>query len=98
LREPKYSNVKIKLVGLPADKLVIVDRTTLALRKAKVSEREIDLYQAEALAGNLDNCLAVTLETVDCFDDCLPHRHVPIAPVFLSQLVEVIAAPFGKAF
>jgi hypothetical protein len=69
LREPKYPNVKIKLVGLPADKLVIVDRTTLALRKAKVSEREIDLYQAEALAGNLDDCLAVTLETVDCFDD-----------------------------
>ena len=34
-----------------------------------MSEREIDLYQAEALAGDFDNCLAVTLATVDCFDD-----------------------------
>jgi hypothetical protein len=29
-----------------------------------VSEREIGLYQVEALAGDLDNYLAVTLATV----------------------------------
>jgi hypothetical protein len=69
MSDPKYPNVKIKLVGLPADKLVIVEGTTLALRKANVSEPEIDLYQEEALAGDFDNCLAVTLATVDCFDD-----------------------------
>jgi hypothetical protein len=69
MSDPKYPNVKIKIVGLPADKLSIVDTTTLALRKANVSEPEINVYQEEALAGDFDNCLAVTLATVDCFDD-----------------------------
>ena len=58
---PRFPNVKIKLVGQPTGKLPIVIRTTVALRKAGVAERQIDLYQREALAGDFDNCLAVTL-------------------------------------
>jgi hypothetical protein len=34
------------------------------LRKAGIAEREIDLYQKEALSGDFDNCLAVTLAWV----------------------------------
>ena len=61
---PRFPNVKVKLVGQPTGKLRIVIRTTAALRKAGIAEREIDLYQKEALAGNFDNCLAVTLAWV----------------------------------
>ena len=61
---PRFPNVKIKLVGQPTGKLRIVIRTTAALRKAGIAEREIDLYQKEALAGDFDNCLAVTLAWV----------------------------------
>ena len=66
---PRFPNVKIKLGGQPTGKLPIVIRTTAALRKAGIAEREIDLYQKEALAGDFDNCLAVTLAWVDCFDE-----------------------------
>ena len=61
---PRFPNVKIKLVGQPTGKLPIVIRTTAALRKAGIAEREIDLYQKEALAGDFDNCMVVTLAWV----------------------------------
>jgi hypothetical protein len=61
---PRFPSVKIKLAGQPTGKLPIVIRTTAALRKAGIAEREIDLYQKEALAGDFDNCLAVTLAWV----------------------------------
>lgn len=44
---PRFPNVKIKLVGQPIGKLPMVIRTTAALRKAGIAEREIDLYQKE---------------------------------------------------
>ena len=44
---PRFPNVNIKLVGQPIGKLPMVIRTTAALRKAGIAEREIDLYQKE---------------------------------------------------
>tara|TARA_R110002110_G_scaffold315391_1_gene528503 strand:- start:195 stop:398 length:204 start_codon:yes stop_codon:yes gene_type:complete len=63
--EVKYPNVSVTLVGTDCSALAVVGAVIRALRKAGVAPRAIDDYQAEALSGDYNHLLSVTMETVE---------------------------------
>tara|TARA_R110002110_G_scaffold107257_1_gene268306 strand:+ start:122 stop:322 length:201 start_codon:yes stop_codon:yes gene_type:complete len=61
----KFPEVSVTLVGTDGSALAVVGAVIRALRKAGIPPRAIDDYQAEALSGDYDHLLQVTLQTVD---------------------------------
>ena len=60
----KYPQVKVKLVGEDGNAFSILGRVTKALRRAKVSEEEINLFRKEATSGDYNNLLATVMNWV----------------------------------
>jgi len=63
--EPKYPEVSVQLTGENGNAFVIIGTVTAALRKGRVPEEQIEKYMAEAMAGDYDNLLRVTMAWVD---------------------------------
>jgi len=63
--DPKYPNVKVKLVGEDGNAFAIMGRVAHAMRKAGLTRDQINEYQKEAMSGNYDNLLVVTMNYVD---------------------------------
>jgi hypothetical protein len=61
----KFPEVTVSLVGSDSSALAVVGAVIRALRKAGVAPRAIDDYQAEALSGDYNHLLSVTMETVE---------------------------------
>lgn len=61
----KFPHVKVELVGQDGNAFSIIGRVCRAIRKAKVSEDDITEYQQQAMAGDYNHLLRVTMETVD---------------------------------
>lgn len=62
----KYLHVKVKLSGNDGNAFFIIGRVTKALRRAKVSQEDIDAFLQEAMAGDYDHLLQTVMKTVDC--------------------------------
>lgn len=63
--KPKFPDVKVKLTGTDGNAFVIMGRVIDAMRKAGVSSEGVQAYRDAAMAGDYDNLLRVTMETVD---------------------------------
>ena len=56
--KPKYPDVEVQLSGQDGNAFFIVGRVARALRKAGVSEKEIDKFRTEAKSGDYSNLLS----------------------------------------
>ena len=65
MNEPKYPNVHVPLVGEDGNAFAIIGRTTRAMQKAGISKEEKEAYVAEAMSGDYNNLLRVTMQWVD---------------------------------
>lgn len=63
--EVKFPDVTVPLVGEDGNAFSILGRVTKAMRKAGLSEEDIDAYMNEAMEGDYDHLLRVTMETVN---------------------------------
>ena len=61
---PKYSNVTVKLTERNGNAFVILGTVTAALRRAGVKQSDIDSYMDDAMSGDYDHLLQVTMKTV----------------------------------
>lgn len=62
----KFPHVEVQLTGEDGNAFFIMGRVSRAMRKAGISQEDIDLYHEEATAGDYDNLLQVTMRTVTC--------------------------------
>jgi len=62
----KYPDVKVQLVGLDGNAYSIMGRAQKAARKAGLTKDQIDEYINEAISGDYNHLLAVTMEYFDC--------------------------------
>jgi hypothetical protein len=60
------TKAKMKLVGEDGNAFFIMGRTRGAMKKAGVSEEVMSAYQKEAMAGDYDNLLQVTMKYIKC--------------------------------
>lgn len=65
MSEPKYPNVKVKLVGNDGNAFAILGNVRNAMRKHKVPAEDIKLFMEEAMSGDYDNLLATCVKWVD---------------------------------
>jgi hypothetical protein len=63
--QPRYPEVQVQLTGEDGNAFAILGRTATALRRAGVSQEEVDAFFAEATSGDYDHLLATTMAWVD---------------------------------
>ena len=61
---PKYPDVEVQLVGEDGNAFAIMGRVASALKRAGVSQEEIDEYYAESTAGDYDHLLQTAVKWV----------------------------------
>ena len=61
----EYKKPKVKLVGEDGNAFAIMGRVSDALRKAGASKEEIQKYKTEAMSGDYDNLLRITMDYVE---------------------------------
>ena len=62
--EVKYPNVVVKLTGNDGNAFMIMGNVQKAMQKARISQDEIKEYVDEAMAGDYNHLLQVTMRTV----------------------------------
>jgi len=62
---PKYHNIEVELTGRDGNAFAVMGAVTKALRRNKVPQAEIDQYTEQAMSGDYDNLLVVTMQTVE---------------------------------
>lgn len=63
--EIKYPNVTVRLLGEDGNAFAILGAVKRQMRRAKISQEEIDAYVAEATSGDYNHLLRVTMNTVN---------------------------------
>lgn len=63
--EVKFPHIKVTLVGEDGNAYSILGKVTRALRAGGVPPEVIDSYKEEAMSGDYDNLLQVTMAWVD---------------------------------
>ena len=61
----KFPNVKVNLSGEDGNAYFIIGRVRKALKRAGVSEADVEAFTQEATAGNYDHLLQTVMKTVD---------------------------------
>jgi hypothetical protein len=61
--EPKF-DTEVELVGEDGNAFAIMGKVSRAIRKAGGSEEDVKVYQEEAMSGDYNNLLQVTMKTV----------------------------------
>lgn len=61
---PKYPEIEVQLVGEDGNAVAIMGRVSNAMRKAGVSQEEINAYLDESMAGDYDNLLRTAVKWV----------------------------------
>lgn len=64
---PKFEHIEVELTGTDGNSFAIMGKVKNALRKNKVSQADIEEYLEEAMSGDYDNLLVVTMKTVTVF-------------------------------
>ena len=62
---PKYDDIEVQLVGNDGNAFAIIANVRGEMREAGVPKEEIDQYLEEAMAGDYDNLLRVSMEWVN---------------------------------
>lgn len=62
--EPKYPEVKVKLVGEDGNAYAIMGRVSRAMHQAKLTNAQIEEFTDKATSGNYDNLLITVMEFV----------------------------------
>lgn len=65
MSEVKFPEITIKLVGQDGNAFSIIGRVKSAMRKAKIPNEDIKSYQDEAMSGDYNNVIAITMKTVN---------------------------------
>ena len=58
---------KLKLVGKDGNAMMVMGAAARAARAAGWTKEQIDAYRTEAMSGNYDHLLAVTMERFDVY-------------------------------
>ena len=61
----KFPKVSVQLTGNDGNAFAVMGAVTKAMHLAGVGKDDIDAYRTEAMSGDYDNLLRVTMETVD---------------------------------
>lgn len=61
----KYPSVTVKLSGQDGNAFNIMGLVTHALQRAGVTEEEIEAYSNEAMSGDYDNLIRVSMQWVN---------------------------------
>lgn len=61
----KFPEVTVKLTGRDGNAFDILGAVVKAMREAKISKHDIDLYTEEAMSGDYNHLLFTTQETVN---------------------------------
>ncbi len=64
IEAPKYPEIEVRLVGEDGNAVSIMGRVANALRKAGVSQEEINAYLDESMSGDYDNVLRTAVKWV----------------------------------
>lgn len=64
MAKPKYPKVHVKLTGQDGNAFFILGRVGQAMKRAGLTQAQVDEYHAEATAGDYDHLLAVTMNYV----------------------------------
>ena len=59
------TNIEVELVGHDGNAFAIMGRVTKALRQNGYTADDVDEYRKEAMSGDYDNLLRVTMEWVE---------------------------------
>jgi oligoribonuclease NrnB/cAMP/cGMP phosphodiesterase (DHH superfamily) len=62
--EPKYPNVKVKLVGEDGNAFFILGRVRNEMKKNNVPAEDINKFMAEAMSGDYNNLLQTCMKYV----------------------------------
>lgn len=62
----KFPEVHVKLIGEDGNAFSILGKVSKEMRKAKIGKEEIDKFMHEAMSGDYNHLLRVTMETVNC--------------------------------
>lgn len=62
--EPKYPKVKVKLTGTDGNAFAVIGTVRQALKKANVSQAEIDAFTKEAMSGDYQDLLCTCYDWV----------------------------------
>ena len=65
MTDAKYPYIEVELSGQDGNALFIMGSVAKAMRRAGINEDEIDTYRAEAMGGDYDNLLRVTMTFVN---------------------------------
>jgi hypothetical protein len=63
--EPKYPDIEVELIGHDGNAFSILARVRRELRRARVPEKEVEAFLAEATSGDYDHLLRTCMEWVD---------------------------------
>lgn len=61
----RYPDITVGLVGQNGNAFMILGLVIKALRAAEISKEEIELYKKDAMSGDYDHLLQVTMQWVD---------------------------------
>lgn len=61
----KFPHVSVTLVGRDGNAFAIMGAVKQAMSRAKVAKADIDAYMDEAMSGDYDHLLQVTMQTVN---------------------------------
>jgi len=61
----EYIKPTVELIGQDGNAFAIMGKVAGAMRKAGASKEEIKKYQTEAMSGDYDNLLRITMNYVD---------------------------------
>ena len=64
IEAPKYQEIEVRLVCEDGNAVAIMGRVANALRKAGVSQEEINAFLDESMAGDYDNVLRTAVKWV----------------------------------
>lgn len=64
MSEPKFPHIEVALSGEDGNAMFIIGRTTRAMKRAGVDQKDIDAFVNEAMSGNYDNVLQTVMRTV----------------------------------
>ena len=62
---PKFPHVTVKLLGEDGNAFFILGAVMKAMRRAKVSEEDINAFRTEATSGNYDHLLQTVMSYVN---------------------------------
>lgn len=64
IEAPKYPEIEVKLVGEDGNAVAIMGRVADAMKRAGVSDEEVNAYYDESVSGDYDNLLRTAIKWV----------------------------------